>query len=253
MLLPAYSNIAAGMILRTRVVFMTRLSLLVWLMLPAVSVLGQAGGSSAYVPAVPSPNSFNAFGGMGGWGGAMGGATVEGSMMQGMASVISAKGDYNLATSAAAVNLTQAQKQDIQNRQDATQAYFAMQEVNKAARDAKRSPRLSQEQLVRIAAQAAPQQISSREVDPVSGRVTWPLLLTDEQFAAERGTVEGVMAKQATYGSLTLTDHETAGQAIEQMSTKLKAVISSVSAQQYMAAKNFLKSLMFSLTQRQLI
>lgn len=251
MLLRAFSIIAAGMILRTRVVFMTRLSLLVWLLLPVVSALGQAGGSSAFVPAVPSPNSFNAYGGMGGWN--AGGGTVEGSMMQGMASVISAKGDYNLSTSAAAVNLTQAQKQDIQNRQDATQAYFAMQEVNKAARDSKRSPRLSQEQLVRIAAQAAPQQISSREVDPVSGRVTWPELLTDERFAAERGTVEGVLAKQATYGSLTLTDHETAGQAIEQMSVKLKAVIASVSAQRYMAAKNFLKSLMFSMTQRQLI
>ncbi len=230
---------------------MMRMSLFALFLLPVVSAWGQPGGSSSYVPAVPSASSFNAYGGGLGWN--TGGATAEGSAMQGMASVLSAKGDYNLATSAAAVNLTQAQKQDIQNRQDATTAYFAMQETNKAARDAKRSPRLSQEQLVRIAAQAAPQQISSREVDPVSGRISWPELLTDQTFAAERSTIEKVVSKQATYGSLTLADHETAGQAIEQMSTKLKAMIQSVSAQKYVAAKNFLKSLMYSMTQTQLI
>jgi hypothetical protein len=229
---------------------MTRSSLFALMLLPVVSALGQPGGSTSYVPAVPSASSFSAYGGGYGWNTA--GATAEGSAMQGMASVISARGDYNLATSAAAVNLTQAQKQDIQNRQDATAAYFAMQETNRSARESKRSPRLSQEQLVRIAAQAAPQQISSREVDPVNGRVAWPELLTDPRFAAERSAVESVMAKQATYGSLTLTDHETAGQAIEGMSIKLKGLIQSVSAQKYVAAKNFLKSLMYSMTQTQL-
>jgi len=67
-----------------------------------------------------------------------GGGSAAGSAMNGMASVISAAGDYNLATSAAAVNMTQAQKQDIQNRQQWTNAYFEMRETNRRARAAER-------------------------------------------------------------------------------------------------------------------
>src|SRR5262245_63896784 len=102
----------------------------------ATTATAQPQGSQ-YTPAVPSA-SYGGYGGYGFYGGTPGGATVEGSMMQGMASVISAKGNYNLATSAAAVNMTQAMKQDIVNRQDATNAYFAMQETNRASRAVKR-------------------------------------------------------------------------------------------------------------------
>src|SRR5689334_21240057 len=103
--------------------------------LALASTLLAQSNSSQYTPVVPAAPSYG--GGYGYWGGTPGGATVEGSMMQGMASVISAAGNYNLATSAAAVNTTQAIKQDIVNRQDATNAYFAMQETNRAARAAK--------------------------------------------------------------------------------------------------------------------
>jgi len=229
---------------------MSRFTGWVMITLAAATVWAQTGTSQPeYVPAVPSASSFNSYGG---YLGGSGGGTVEGSMMHGMASVISAQGDYNLATSAAAVNLTQARKQDIQNRQSATAAYFEIREINRAATAAKRDPRLSQEQLVRIAAQAAPKPISSKDFDPVSGNVTWPELLRDEQFAKERAAVEPLLAKQAQYGRLGISDHNLAGQAIESMSSKLSAIIKSVPSGEYIAAKNFLKSLMYRLNKAQL-
>ena len=69
-----------------------------------------------------------------------GGGTVAGNAMNGMASMISAAGDYNLATSAAAVNMTQAQKNEIENRAQWTQTYFDMRAVNRSARAAERAP-----------------------------------------------------------------------------------------------------------------
>src|SRR5437870_5530495 len=97
----------------------------------ASTLLAQTGGTpSYYQPAVPSASSFSAYGAYPGY---STGGTVEGNALKGMASVISAKGDYNLSTSAAAVNLTQAEKQDIQNRQAATHAYFEMRQTNRAA------------------------------------------------------------------------------------------------------------------------
>jgi len=218
----------------------------------ASALFAQAGSSSSssFTPAVPAAPSFG--GGYGLWGGNFGGATVEGSMMQGMASVISAQGNYNLATSAAAVNATQAIKQDIVNRQDATNAYFAIKETNRAATAAMRSPRLSEEQLVRMAAQAAPKPIDSNEFDPVSGRVLWPKLLQADAFKQQRAAVEQLLVKQAQYGKLGLADLDQAGSAIEGMSDRLREIINSVSPQDYIEAKNFLKSLMYGMTKTQL-
>jgi hypothetical protein len=210
------------------------------------ALLAQSSSSQPYQPVVPSGSSFSAYGAYPGY---STGGTVEGNALKGMASVISAKGDYNLSTSAAAVNMTQAQKQDIQNRQAATHAYFDMQATNRAGIAAKRSPRLSQEQLVRIAADSAPEAI---DLNPVSGQVSWPAVLQDQMFAQERAVVQQLLGKQAQYGGLGLSDRNQAGQAIESMSNKLRDEIRKIPSQEYIESKNFLKGLMYSMTQTQL-
>jgi hypothetical protein len=217
--------------------------------LALTSTLPAQSNNSQYTPVVPAP-SYG--GGYGLYGGTPGGATVEGSMMQGMASVISAAGNYNLATSAAAVNTTQAIKQDIVNRQDATNAYFAMQETNRAARAAKRGPRASEEQLVRMAAQAAPKPIDASDFDPVSGQVHWPELLRGDAFQQQRAIVDQLLVKQAHYGKLGLADHEQVTQALESMIDRLRDMINTVPTQEYINGKNFLKSLTYGITKAQL-
>ena len=98
---------------QTRILKWTRM--LVAVCSVAALVQAQAPGATPYQPAVPAASTVNSYGG---WaGGYSGGATVAGSAMNGMANAISAKGDYNLSTSAAAVNMTQAQKNEIENRQ----------------------------------------------------------------------------------------------------------------------------------------
>ena len=97
----------------------------------------QARSSRPYQPAVPAATTVNTYGGYPGY---SGGGTAAGNAMNGMASVISAKGDYNLSTSAAAINMTQAQKNEIQNRQQWTNTYFDMRATNKAARGQRGRP-----------------------------------------------------------------------------------------------------------------
>ncbi len=106
---------------------------------PAPQYSGSSGTSQPYQPAVPPPSIINGNGGWAGYGGT-GASTAAGSAMNGMASVISAKGNYNLSTSAAAVNMTQAQKQEIQNHQQYTNTYFQMRATNKAAQGRGRPP-----------------------------------------------------------------------------------------------------------------
>jgi hypothetical protein len=211
--------------------------------LASAVVLAQSGG-----PIVPPASTYNNYGGYYGYGG----GTPAGNAMQGMASVISAQGNRNLSNSAAAINWTQAQSNYIKNRQQATDAYFQMRAANRAYSAAERGPPPSKEQLARLAAEGAPAPIGTDQVNPVSGQIAWPDLLTDDRYAAERMEVEQLAALQAQAGRLGITDQQKAGAAIESMSTKLSGQIRDVPSQQFVAARNFLKSLKFSMTHTQL-
>jgi hypothetical protein len=207
------------------------------------------GSSQPYQPAVPSSNTVNAYGAYPGY---YGGGTVAGSAMNGMANVISAKGNYNLSTSAAAVNMTQAQKNEIQNRQQYENTYFQMREANRAYRKAEEGPRPTEEQLARLAREGAPQAVSARDVDPVSGSIQWPAVLQEPTFAADRAELQQLSATQASHGSLGIADQVAARKTIETMFTGLKSQISDVPPPDYLASRDFLRSLIYSLAQSQL-
>lgn len=207
-----------------------------------------------YQPAVPPPS-------MGGYGGGYGvgygttggvGSTAAGSAMTGMANTISAAGDYNLSTSAAAVNMTQAQKNEIENRQQYTNTYFDMRETNRQARAAERGPRLSAEQIARIAKEAAPEALSPGEVNQVSGKLNWPDVLQTDMFAKDRQLFEDLYGSYAQLGALNYSDRTKARNIINDMAKQLKSQIKDIPAPDYMASKNFLESLMYTTCKCQL-
>ncbi len=235
---------------------MKRLALFVAVLVSVSMALGQGQQSTAtsrgYRPAVPSA-SVGVYSGGGGYGYGGAGSTVAGSSMMGMANVISAKGDYNLSTSAAAVNLTQAQSNEIQNRQQYTNTYFEMRATNKAATAAERGPRVTSEQIARNVRAGVPKPLTPDQVDPLSGKVNWPDLLQDKQYDSERGALEELLSKQATYGGLGASDHTKAREAVESMSDKLKRQIREVPPQLFTEAKSFLRSLLYSMTKTQIV
>ncbi len=212
---------------------------------------GSPGGGQAYRPVVPQSSGAVAVGN-GGWWGTPGGTTAAGSAMNGMASVISAQGDYNLATSAAAVNMTQAQRQEIENRAQWTQTYFDMRAVNRQARAAERGPRPTMEQMVRIAHEGIPAPLSPSQVDPVTGKIDWPTLLQTEAYAPQRTDLDQLMAKRATLGGLGYSDQEKAHDAIDTIMATMKTQIREVPSALYLASRNFLSSLLYATCKSQL-
>jgi hypothetical protein len=207
---------------------------------------GQNTSSPPYQPAVPPPSTINAYGG--GWPGSGGATTAAGSAMNGMANAISAKGSYNLSTSAAAINMTQAQKNEIQNHQQYTNTYFEMRATNKAARKAEEGPAPSMELIARMARDGAPKPITTKEWDPVTGKVNWPTLLQQDSFTPQRTELEQILAKQANYGSLGYSDQMQARQTIESMFADLKSQIKTVPPQDWAASQSFLQSLIYATT-----
>lgn len=206
-------------------------------------------GSEPYEPAVPVAPTVNTYGYYPEYRRA---STAAGSALNGMANAISAMGNYNLSTSAAAVNMTQARRNDIANRQIYTDAYFQMRAANRTYRAAEAAPRPTAEQLARLARDGAPKPLSPSELDSINGRINWPTALQQETFAAERTELEKLSATQATHGTLTVAEQMAARKMIESMFADLKSRVSEIPPQDYVASRNFLRSLIYATTQSQL-
>ena len=227
---------------------MKRLALFTACLMTVSLALGQ-GQSSAppYQPAVPPPSIGGYGGGMGfGYGGGGVGSTVAGSAMTGMANAISAKGSYNLSTSAAAINMTQAQSQEIKNHQQYTDTYFDMRATNKAARAAEEGPRVTAEQVARMAHEAAPKPLSPGEMNDVTGKLNWPAALQLDTFAPDRKKLEELFVSSSQMGSMNYTDQSKARVIINDMNKLLKAQVKSIPGPVYVTCKKFLEGLMFT-------
>jgi len=183
------------------------------------------------------------------WGG---GGTVASSAMNGMASVISAQGNYNLATSAAAENLQQARSMALQNDLQGTNTYFEMRAMNRQYTAAERGPTPSMEQLARIAREQAPKPFSANDWDPITGAVVWPPMLQIDRYASYRDVLNPLVANQAQHGSLSFPDQIKARDTIEQMFGAMKSQIRDVPPQQYTECRSFLRSMIYDLSQSDL-
>ena len=232
---------------------MNRLWLLMMALACPVLTLAQSGPPGSghelppYQPVVPAPTT-TVYGAGGGWHGGGGGTTVAGSALNGMSQVISAAGQYNLATSAAAVNMTQAQSNAMQNQVQSCNTFWELQNIGRAQRAAERGPRSTPEQLARLARMGIPKELTPSQMDPVSGRLNWPDALQDASFDSERREVDELFGKLATYGALGHSDRGQAREVVGAMFEGLKAQVRQIPPQEYVASRNFLQSLAYAAT-----
>jgi hypothetical protein len=127
-----------------------------------------------------------------------------------------------------------------------------MRATNKAATEAERGPHPSAEQLARIAAEGVPKPISPGDSDPVTGQVAWPDVLMDDEFADDRKEVDALLSKKAANGRLGFSDQQQATKAIDGMFDTLKGQISDIPPARYMESKDFLRSLIYSISKTDL-
>ena len=92
----------------------------------------------------------------------------------------------------------------------------------------------------------------SAEVDPANGRISWPGVLQLDQFASQRSELEQLMSKWALYGGLGFQDQMECRRVIDTMVGQLKLQIREVPPEDYMASRNFLKSLQYTISKSEL-
>jgi hypothetical protein len=168
--------------------------------------------------------------------------------MSGMSQVISAAGQYNLATSAAAVNMTQAQSNAMQNQIQSANTFWELRNIGRAQRAAEAGPPSTPEQLARIARAGAPKALTPSQMDPVSGRLNWPDALQDTSFDSDRHELDQLFAKRATYGGLDQSERSQVRESTNTMFAGLKAQIRQIPPQTYVDSRTFLQSLVYAAT-----
>jgi hypothetical protein len=205
-------------------------------------VMAMASVASAQSVATPSDLSFGY--GFDDYGYRYHASTFEEGVLRGKAALAQGLGQANYYHSLAAVNYQEATQKAIKNRQQAIAAYFYNQQANQAARDAKRSPRLSQEQYVALAQAQAPARLSDQQYDRTFGRLDWPAAFNNDEFNAERDELDRAFAARSPGDAGAASEfYANVRQLTTRLQDKLQSQIVSLDSAQYMAAKKFLLSL----------
>jgi hypothetical protein len=223
---------------------MNRTWILALVMLCPLLALAQ-NSQPPYQPAVPAA-SVNSNSGWPGY--SSGGQTPAGAALNGMSNVIAAQGQRNLANSAAAVNMTQAQKNEIENHQLYANTYWQMRDAWRAQRDAQRGPPPTMEQMARNARNGTPKPLTPNEIDAVSGKLNWPSVLLQDSFATQRDEVDQMFVKWAQYGTLGYSEQTKLREDINAMLDQLNAQIKDMPQQAWAEARRFLRSVIYAAT-----
>lgn len=180
------------------------------------------------------------------WPGYYGGyaATPGEGYAMGMAALVSSAGMATLATSKAASNFEDAVSKDIDNRVKFTQAYTERQRFVQSNREARRRKPPTSEQVYRWAQQSKPKPLSSRELDPVTGTIVWPVVLRDDAFRSFRESTQRFFHDAvAKPESFSYSSYQHLQQACDESLAQLKARINDYRANDYLQAKHFIVSL----------
>jgi hypothetical protein len=178
------------------------------------------------------------------WGGDYGyhSSTLEEGVQHGFADVVRSQGMAHLYNAQAATEAQKARSAYLDNQYKATQTYFEMRRYNTEARRAERSAPLSTEQYVRLARAEAPQTLTNTQLDPLTGTIGWPAPLALPEYAMFRTSIERLFAdRYSGYSSFAQIQ-----QAVQAFADQLKADIMRFQANDYVAAKKFLDSLIYA-------
>ena len=173
-------------------------------------------------------------------------STAAEGALRGMGALVRSQGQYNLDTSAAAINMTEAQSNYIENRQQATNAYFDMRATNRAARAAEAGPKPTMEDAIRYAQAGRPQPLSPSDLDPVTGKINWTGELMEPPYATQRTELDQLFAQRAQNGGIGGSAYARVQSLIDKMLEILKSNITSIPPEQYTFSRNFLTSLAYT-------
>jgi hypothetical protein len=198
-----------------------------------------------FKPSAAAIAAAGASGGNGGGPSSFAGSTVAGDITRGNADLVRAAGQYNLNTSQAAINVETAKALATENRLRTTETFFEMRRVNRAARALEAGPRPTMEQVVRYARMGLPPRLSSRELDPLTGEIAWPIVLKDEAYGDDTAYIEKCFRDRAASAGLSFQQFTMVDDAFKSLKESLKGNVAKYPSAPYGEARTFVDSLQY--------
>ncbi|MEN6458858.1 MAG: hypothetical protein ABFC63_08000 [Thermoguttaceae bacterium] len=165
---------------------------------------------------------------------------------RGLGSALSGLGRYNLATSEAALNMTEVRRNQIANDRLWTETYFYKQQLNRENRAAQyERDRGNPADYPKYSRLGVPKRLTNEQLDAVTGEIRWPMLLTLPGYAVQRTAIERVFADRAYHGAIGPEDFMLVRQLTSEMIEDLRDHVAMLPPQQYLTAKRFLQSLAY--------
>ena len=191
----------------------------------------------------PGFAQWGGMGGFGGWGMNWASTAQQGADM-GLASVVRAQGYANLKNSEAAKNWEEAKTMEMQNRLRWTETYFEMRKVNREKRADEAGPPITHDQAIALAKMQAPPRLQSTQLDPVTGHIEYPLILTQDIYKQYRDRLDTLFAhRAASGGSIRFEDFQAIQSTVSQFIETLQQHVGDYTVGDYGRARNFLDSL----------
>lgn len=128
-------------------------------------------------------------------------STAGEGYQRGAASVISAQGQRNLNNSQAAINMTDARSNQIDNEVKSVNAFWEKNDIYQQHL-AQKNYQIQQRREMLMAKNRLPP-LSPEEFDRTTGAVTWPKVLTQSQYDEYRNALDGLLKKRSYSGMLT--------------------------------------------------
>ncbi len=171
------------------------------------------------------------------WGGAYGGV---GDIYRGMAAIINARANMLRAQSEALINIEEARSRYIDNRIKWAQFYLEWRRLGEQRRrEYWAEKRAARDRYLAMIRQREPERLTPSQLDPVTGHINWPVILTDPRFAEPRKKLEELFALRA-YAGATPDFSRQVLKYVEQMRAELLTLIRDIPANEYMQARRFL-------------
>jgi hypothetical protein len=207
--------------------------------MPSVLVAA-AFGTAALIWPVSSPAQWGGMGyNRGGYASTAGQAAAYG-----MSEMMRAQGYQNMQNSEAAKNWQEAKTLEMQNRMRWTETYFEMRKTNREAQAAEAGPPVTHEQMIRMAKMGMPPRLGSTQLDPVTGHIEYPMVLTSPQFAPYREQLDKLFAERASSGgSMQYEQYQEIQKTVSKFIEVLKENVSNYAAGDYGRARTFLDSI----------
>jgi hypothetical protein len=127
-------------------------------------------------------------------------STAAEGYQRGLGSIISAQGDRNLSNSQAAINLTDARSNQIDNQVKSVSAYWEKKDIY-AERQAQQFAEIEQKRQ-RYIERRGSLDLSPQEFDRTTGAIAWPKVMEQAQYDPYRKRIDELFQKRSYQGFL---------------------------------------------------